>query len=234
MTTPPTALVLEALEVFVPDSKPSDATRLVGPLELRVETGEHVLVVGPSGSGKTSLLRAVAGLSRTTRGTIELLGQLATQAGRHRLAPEARGIGYLFQGGALWPHMSALGSLLFTLRAGGVPKAERAARAAALLELVDLRGLEARRPAELSGGEGQRLALARALALRPKMLLLDEPLGPLDAPLRAAMLERINALAVEFNLTILHVTHDPSEAQHAATRTLTFEAGRLKSDHLHA
>jgi len=228
------AVRLKALEVFAPDAKPSDATRLTGPVDLEIPQGEHVLIVGPSGCGKTSLLRAIAGLSRKTRGTVELFGQVATQGGKHTLAPEKRGIGYLFQGGALWPHMSALKTLHFTLRAGGVPKSERPERAAELLSLVGLEGFEERRPAELSGGEGQRLALARALCLRPRLLLLDEPLGPLDAPLRASMLASIERLAEEFALTILHVTHDPREAQSAATRTLTFEKGLLHTDEIHA
>lgn len=228
------ALRIQGLEVFAPDARPGPNTRLCGPLDLTVQPGEHVLVVGASGCGKTSLLRAVAGLSRQTRGRIELFGKTATEGGRHQIGPENRGVGFLFQGGALWPHMSVEKTLRFTLRAGGIPADERPARIRDLIAKVGLEGLEERRPAQLSGGEGQRLGLARALALRPRLLLLDEPLGPLDAPLRAAMLEHIDTLAAEFDLTILHVTHDPSEARKTASRTLTFQKGLLTSDEVHA
>lgn len=235
MTDSPTsALRLTALEVFAPDTKPTAETRLCGPIDLTVAPGEHVLIVGPSGCGKTSLLRAIAGLSRHTRGRIDLFGQPATDGGRHVLDPEQRGLGYLFQGAALWPHMSVERTLAFTLRAGGVPSAERPERIRDLIARMGLVGLESRRPAQLSGGEGQRLGLARALALRPRLLLLDEPLGPLDAPLRATMLEHIKTLAAEYSLTILHVTHDPTEAHAAASRTLTLRMGRLHSDEVHA
>jgi len=224
------AIRATGLEVLDPEGR----SVLCGPLELEVDPGEHVLCVGPSGSGKTSLLRAVAGLARKTRGTVALFGEVVTEGGKQRVAPERRGIGYLFQGGALWPHMSVDQTLAFTLAGDkALSAAERKARAAELVERVGLDGMQARRPAELSGGEGQRLALARALALRPRLLLLDEPLGPLDAPLRASMLALIHESAEADGLTILHVTHDPGEAQRLATRTLTFEAGQLRTNEVH-
>ena len=212
---------------------PEGSAVLAGPLSLEVQVGEHVLCVGPSGSGKTSLLRAVAGLAQHTRGTIDLFGQRATENGKQRIKPEQLGIGYLFQGGALWPHMTVHKTLEFTLKSGHFPGDIRA-RIAELLERVGLEGKEKRRPSELSGGEGQRLALARALALRPRLLLLDEPLGPLDAPLRASMLRLIEDATTADSLTILHVTHDPGEALRLASRTLTFDQGRLQTDEIHA
>lgn len=224
------AIRATALEVLDPEGK----SVLCGPLDLEVAPGEHVLCVGPSGSGKTSLLRAVAGLARKTRGTVALFGEVVTADGKQRVAPEQRGIGYLFQGGALWPHMSVEKTLAFTLAGDKALSADqRKARAAELVERVGLAGKETRRPSELSGGEGQRLALARALALRPRLLLLDEPLGPLDAPLRASMLALIHESAETDGLTILHVTHDPGEAQRLATRTLTFDAGQLRTNEVH-
>ncbi len=194
--------------------------RLLGPLDLDVAEGEHLLLVGPSGSGKTTLLRAIAGLAPTSAGTVELFGEPAGP-------PEKRGIGFLFQGGALWPHMSVAGTLRFTLRSSGVGAGDVPARIAELLEQVELTGFDARMPATLSGGEKQRLALARALAVRPRLLLLDEPLGPLDAELRAALLERLGALHRELGCTTIHVTHDPEEASRIATRTLHLRGGRL-------
>ena len=226
------AVALEGLEVHVPGAAKGTGP-ILGPLDLHVDAGEHLVLVGPSGCGKTTLLRAVAGLAEGVRGTVRLFDQLATDAGRVVTRPEDRGLGYLFQGGALWPHMTVAKTLAFTLASGGTPKAERASRSAELLELVDLVGFDDRRPAELSGGEAQRLALARALAQRPRLLLLDEPLGPLDAPRRAALLERIHALQLSQGLTILHVTHDPGEADAYATRTLTLEAGRIAGDERH-
>jgi ABC-type Fe3+/spermidine/putrescine transport system ATPase subunit len=198
---------------------------VLGPLELDIARGEHLLVVGPSGCGKTTLLRAIAGLQRLESGSIRIAGELASE-GRHlRLPPERRGVALLFQGGALWPHMSARDTLAFVLRARGLPRAQRPARIAELLALVELSGLEQRKPGALSGGEAQRLALARALALEPRILLLDEPLGPLDAELRAALIARLAELQERLGLTTVHVTHDPSEVQRLATRTIRMKSG---------
>lgn len=204
--------------------------RILGPLDLDVASGEHLLVVGPSGSGKSTLLRALAGLARPAAGTVELFGRPVSTGSRTIVPPEAREIGYLFQGGALWPHLSVTKTLDFVLSCRRVPRAERAGRIARLVELCELRGLEARKPPTLSGGEAQRLALARALAPEPRLLFLDEPLGPLDAELRAELLERLGALDREFGLTTLHVTHDPDEAQAVASRTLRLSAGRIAQD----
>ncbi|MEQ1894451.1 MAG: ATP-binding cassette domain-containing protein, partial [Planctomycetota bacterium] len=188
--------------------------------------------VGPSGCGKTTLLRALAGLVAPTHGTIELDGRVASRDGKLVLAPEARGIGMVFQGAGagLWPHLSARATLDFVLGCAGVARAERAARADEMLELVGLTGKGARRPAELSGGEAQRLALARALVARPRLLLLDEPLGALDHPLRAALAERLAELHERLGPTILQVTHDPGEVAIHADRTVAMEAGRIRPE----
>jgi ABC-type Fe3+/spermidine/putrescine transport system ATPase subunit len=198
---------------------------VLGPLELEIARGEHLLVVGPSGCGKTTLLRAIAGLQKLDAGRIRIAGELASDGPRLVVPPERRKVGMLFQGGALWPHMSARETLAFVLRARGVPREQRAARSAELFALTELSGLEERKPGALSGGEAQRLALARALAMEPEILLLDEPLGPLDAELRGSLITRLAELQQRLQLTTVHVTHDPREVERLATRTLTMKAG---------
>jgi len=201
---------------------------ILGPVDVTVARGEHLAVVGPSGCGKTTLLRLVAGLARPAAGSVSLFGELVSE-GRHLLVPpQRRQVGMLFQGGALWPHMSAARTLEFVQRHAGVPRGERQRKAAELLELVELQGFEERKPGTLSGGEAQRLALARALAGEPRILLLDEPLGPLDAQLRESLLERIDTIQRERELTLIHVTHDPEESEAYTDRRLEMVAGRLR------
>ncbi len=204
----------------------ADRTPLLGPVDLEIAAGEHLLLVGPSGCGKTTLLRALAGLATPTAGTIELFGRTVSSPRRLVVPPEKREVGMLFQGGALWPHMTVKKTLAFVLKHAGVP--DRDARIAELVRRVRLTGLEDRKPATLSGGEKQRLGLARALAMTPRLLLLDEPLGPLDAELRADLLDTLVRLHAEEGWTIVHVTHDPQEASSHASRTLRMEDGALR------
>ncbi len=201
--------------------------RLIGPIEMEMQEGERVLLVGRSGSGKTTLLRALAGLVAPSAGTIELFGQVASSPGRIDLAPEKRGTALLFQGAALWPHMSCGKTLRFVLARRGVQGAAARTEVARLLGDVELSGFEERMPATLSGGERQRLALARAMAAAPKLLLLDEPLGPLDEELRRGLLERLDTLQREYGWTTLHVTHNPREAERFADRTVRMSEGRI-------
>jgi iron(III) transport system ATP-binding protein len=196
-------------------------TTILTSINLSIEEGEHVTLVGPSGCGKTTLLRTVAGLTQVVLGRLSLFGKLVTQGSKCLLPPERRQIGMLFQQQALWPHMNARKTLEFVLKGAGVSRGDFGARVGELLELVELTGFEERKPASLSGGEAQRLALARALAGKPRLLLLDEPLGPLDAELRAALLLRIDEIQSRRGLTIIHVTHDPGESRAYATRTVT-------------
>lgn len=186
-------------------------TLILGPVDLELAPGEHVVLVGPSGCGKTTLLRAVAGLVEPAQGTVDLAGQRASEPRRIVIAPERRGVGMLFQGGALWPHMSAARTLRFACKSAG--KSASRARIEELLELVQLAGYEKRMPGTLSGGEKQRLALARAMASEPRVLLLDEPLGPLDDELRGELMAMLARLHAELEWTTIHVTHDPGEIE---------------------
>jgi ABC-type sulfate/molybdate transport systems ATPase subunit len=217
------AIVIEKAEVVLAKR------RVLGPIDLRVARGEHLLVVGPSGSGKTTLLRAIAGLQPLSAGRVVIEGRDATVGKKIVQKPQERGVGFLFQGGALWPHMSVRDTLAFVLRCRGVARADHERRIAALLEDVGLRGFDARKPGTLSGGEAQRLALARALAMEPRILLLDEPLGPLDAELRQALIDRLAEIQKRTDLTTLHVTHDEREVARLADRTLRLEANREAS-----
>ncbi|MHC4894756.1 MAG: ABC transporter ATP-binding protein [Planctomycetota bacterium] len=204
----------QALEVSGVTVAIGDSDVLTTPVDLTLRAGEHVLLVGRSGCGKTTLLRTIAGLLPATAGKITIAGRVTDDGPKQLLPAQERGIGYLPQGGALWPHLSVGRTLDFVLKQGKAKKSERARRVAELLAMVELDGYEDRLPATLSGGEAQRVALARALALHPTLLLLDEPLGPLDTELRGA-------------LAILHVTHDPREAAATADRALRLEGSRL-------
>ncbi len=192
-------------------------------VDLSIAAGEWVCVTGPSGSGKTTLLRAVAGLVRPTSGRVALDGRDATS-----IRPERRRIGFLFQGRALWPHLSASAHLEIVFRAQGLARGERSRKAAQLLGRVHLEDKADARPGTLSGGEAQRLALARALAVEPGLLLLDEPLAPLDSDLRADLESLLRNVRKSLGCTVLHVTHDAAEAERLADRTVFMADGRLQ------
>lgn len=217
-----TSITITGLEVV------AGGQTILGPLDLEVAAGEYVCLLGHSGSGKSTLLRAIAGLQDAVRGTILLGSEKMCDSGKQLVAPEKRAIGMLFQEGALWPHMSVEKTLHFALRACGVPRSARAARVTELLQQVRLPGFEKRKPATLSGGEAQRVALARALAPNPKLLLLDEPLGPLDTSMREELCDSLKQLHSDLGFTALHVTHDPSEAERIGARQLRINAGRLE------
>ena len=194
-------------------------------VDLRVGHGEVVCLLGASGSGKTTLLRVVAGLEALDAGRISLAGTVADDAGSQALPPERRHLGMVFQDYALWPHLSALDNVALPLRSRR--ERDAATQAQAMLERVGLAAQAHRRPHELSGGQQQRVALARALAVRPRLLLCDEPLSNLDASLREDLRELIAEVIREHGLSALYITHDQREAFALGDRVGVMQAGRL-------
>ncbi len=196
------------------------------------EKGSMTAVLGPSGSGKSSMLRLIAGLEAPDRegaGGKEprlILGGKDITA----LPPGKRGIGMVFQSHALFPHMRVDDNIAYGLRARGVSKAEGRRRASAFLERMGLSGFEARLPASLSGGEAQRVSLARALILEPDLVLFDEPLSALDAPLRRRLASDIAKMQRLTSFTGLFVTHDVEEAKQIAARIIEIREGRIVKD----
>lgn len=198
-------------------------------LDLRVGPREYLAILGPSGCGKTTLLRAIAGLVRPSEGRIVLDGEVLCDGKRGtHLPPERRAVGFVFQHQALWPHLDVRATLRFALRHGASLRGRAAEqRIDELLADVQLAHCAAKAPGQMSGGERQRLSIARALARAPRVLLLDEPLGPLDANLRRDLEELLHALHQKLGLVTLHVTHDRDEAFHGNGRAAILRAGRV-------
>jgi putative spermidine/putrescine transport system ATP-binding protein len=199
------------------------ATVALDGLDLAVRPGELLALLGPSGCGKTTALRMLAGFEQPDSGQVLVDGRDVTPVPAHR-----RDAGMVFQSYSLFPHLSALDNVAFGLRMRKVGTAERRSRAAELLELVGLPGHGDRYPHQLSGGQQQRIALARALALRPRVLLLDEPLSALDAKVRLTLREEIRRLQQELGITTLFVTHDQEEALSMADRVAVMRGGRME------
>ncbi len=196
-------------------------------VDLSIEPGEVVCLLGASGSGKTTLLRLVAGLEHLDRGSIELGGRPVDGPGMAPVPPERRGLGMVFQDYALWPHLSALDNVALALRARAPRGAAVDAQARDMLRRVGLDAMQQRRPHELSGGQQQRVALARALAVRPQLLLCDEPLSNLDAGLREELRELIGDVVRAYGLSALYITHDHREAFALGDRVGILDEGRL-------
>jgi multiple sugar transport system ATP-binding protein len=196
---------------------------LVDRLSLSVAPGESLALLGPSGCGKTSTLRLLAGLDPASSGRILLDGHDVTRqpAGQRQVA-------MVFQSYALYPHLSVLGNLNLGLEVRGVGAAERRRRIAEVLALLQLEGLEHRRPAQLSGGQRQRVALARALLREPRLMLLDEPMSNLDAQLRDQLRPELRALLHRAGHPVIHVTHDQQEAMGLADRIAVLNGGLLQ------
>ncbi|WP_329350724.1 ABC transporter ATP-binding protein [Streptomyces sp. NBC_01261] len=201
-----------------------DGTVVLDALDLTVEPGEVMALLGPSGSGKTTALRAVAGFVRPVSGRVFLGGRDVTD-----LPPYLRGVGMVVQQYALFPHLRVEENVAFGLRARKVARAEIRTRVAEALEMVGMGEYARRHPRELSGGQQQRVAIARALAIRPGVLLLDEPLSALDAQLRSGMLAELARLHRELpEVSILYVTHDQVEALTLADRIAVMDRARLQ------
>ena len=203
-------------------TKRFDDVEAVAGIDLHIPPGEFFSILGPSGCGKTTTLRLVAGFEQPTSGSIYLDGTDVANTPPHK-----RNVNTVFQSYALFPFLSVADNVAFGLRYQKLDKAESARRVGAALELVQLIGYEKRRPGQLSGGQQQRVALARALVLNPSVLLLDEPLGALDAKLRRTLQVELKALQETVGITFLYVTHDQEEALTMSDRLAVMEAGKV-------
>jgi multiple sugar transport system ATP-binding protein len=211
-------LRLEALQKTYPDG-----THAVRGIDLGVERGELIVLLGPSGCGKTTTLRMIAGLELATLGSIQLAGEDVT-----RLRPSRRDVGMVFQFYALYPHLTVRENIAFPLRAARLGNTEIENRVQSVTTRMQLEPLLTRYPKQLSGGDQQKVALARAMVRRPALYLMDEPLGTLDADQRLALRELIRGEQLASKVTTLYVTHDQEEAMSLADRIVVMEGGRIR------
>jgi iron(III) transport system ATP-binding protein len=208
--------------------KDFDDLKVVDRIDLSVRSGEFVSLLGPSGCGKTTTLRMIAGLLNPSGGTVELDGRLLSRDGTLLVPPERRNMSMIFQSYAVWPHKKVFDNVAFGVRLRKLPAAETKRRVLAALEVVKMAHLADRYPGQLSGGQQQRVGLARALAVEPRVLLMDEPLSNLDATLREEMRFEIRRIHDEFKITTVYVTHDISEAIVASDRIALMNGGRIE------
>ncbi len=208
--------------------KTFDGVVAVRAVSFSIGPEEFFTLLGPSGCGKTTTLRCVAGLEIPTRGQIRIGGRVVShpEAGQF-VPPEGRRLGMVFQNYAVWPHMSVFDNVAYPLRVAGEPRKAITARVAEVLDLVELEGLGGRFPHQLSGGQQQRVALGRALAGRPEILLLDEPLSNLDAKLREQMRFELKELQRRMRIPVLYVTHDQAEAMALSDRLAVMAEGQI-------
>jgi spermidine/putrescine transport system ATP-binding protein len=209
------AVTLEALE-----KRFADQVAVAG-IDLEILGGEYFSLLGPSGCGKTTTLRMIGGFEQPTGGRVLIDGDDIS-----RVPPDKRPVNTVFQSYALFPHLDVAANVDFGLRFTAATKAERKARVGLALEMVRLTGYERRKPHQLSGGQQQRVALARALVLRPRVLLLDEPLGALDAKLRKQLQLELASLQRDVGITFVYVTHDQEEALTMSDRIAVLNRGR--------
>jgi iron(III) transport system ATP-binding protein len=197
-------------------------------VSLKVKEKEIVSLLGPSGCGKTTLLRCIAGLEEINKGQIYISGSLVSDpAKKIFVPPEKRNIGFVFQNYALWPHMTVFDNIAFPLKVRKLPQEEIKKRVKKVLELVELEGLERRYPTQLSGGEQQRVALARSLVYEPQILLLDEPLSNLDAKIRERVRSELSILLRKVGITAIYSTHDQEEAFAICDKVVIMNEGRI-------
>jgi len=197
-------------------------------VDLRVDDGKMLVLLGPSGCGKTTTMRCIAGLDTPEGGRISLGGKVVYDAAaRINVSAEKRNVGMVFQSYAIWPHMTVYQNVAFSLEIARTPRAETKARVEAMLELVGLRDLGARGASQLSGGQMQRVALARSLVTNPSVLLLDEPLSNLDARLRDYLRVQLREIQTSLKITALYVTHDQHEALALADDIVVLAAGEV-------
>jgi sulfate transport system ATP-binding protein len=192
-------------------------------VSLAIASGSLTALLGPSGSGKSTLLRVIAGLETPDQGDVSILGEAVTG-----IPPQKRGVGFVFQHYAAFKHMTVRDNVAFGLKIRKRPKGETRERVAELLSLVQLDGFADRYPSQLSGGQRQRMALARALAVEPKVLLLDEPFGALDAQVRKELRAWLRRLHEDVHVTTVLVTHDQEEAMEVADRVAIMNDGRIE------
>lgn len=195
---------------------------------LHIGEGEFVSFLGPSGCGKTTTLRMIAGLEENTHGRIRFDQDVVSDPENKKfVAPEKRHVGMVFQSYAVWPHMSVFENVAYPLRLKKIPREKLTADVAEILKTVELSGYEERRPDQLSGGQQQRVALARGLVMKPRILLLDEPLSNLDSKLREKMRRDIRQIQQNLKLTMVYVTHDQKEAFQMSDKIVIMNAGKI-------
>jgi putative spermidine/putrescine transport system ATP-binding protein len=226
---PETLPAVERTAARTPDVRLSGVQKAYGEVlavagvDLDISASEFFTLLGPSGSGKTTTLRLIAGFERPDAGRIELHGRDVT-----RTAPYERDVNTVFQDYALFPHMTVAENVGYGLRVRGIARRERGARVSEALEMVRLPDVATRKPIQLSGGQRQRIALARSLVNRPRVLLLDEPLGALDLKLRQEMQVELKGIQQDVGLTFVYVTHDQEEALTMSDRLAVFNEGRIE------
>ncbi|MGV8894398.1 MAG: ABC transporter ATP-binding protein [Burkholderiaceae bacterium] len=206
-------------------SKNFGQTKVFEHINFTLDEGELITLLGPSGCGKSTLLRCIAGLAEVDGGTIRVAGDDITD-----VAPQKRGIGMVFQSYALFPNLTVTGNIAFGLKMQRVPASEIEQRVEDVVALVELQGHEKKFVHQLSGGQRQRVALARALVVRPRILLLDEPLSALDARIRKNLREEIRRIQSQLKLTTIFVTHDQEEALILSDRIFVMDGGRIVQD----
>jgi len=209
-------------------TKVFDNVTAVKDFSAKVEDGKFVTLLGPSGCGKTTTLRMIAGFIEPTIGEVIIGKEVVYRPKEFFVPPENRNIGMVFQSYAVWPHMNLLDNVSYPLKIRKMSKKERYAKAAQMLEMVELEGMGQRYPHQLSGGEQQRVALARALIVDPYVMLLDEPLSNLDAKLREQMRFEIKELQKKTKVTIIYVTHDQAEAMAMSDEIIVMSKGEIQ------